>query len=243
MIVFLHGVPETAVIWRKVRDAIDRESIALELPGFGCPKPNDFEPTKDAYANWVADRLAELGEPVHLVGHDWGAGLTYRLATSRPELLASWAADVGNLAHPDYEWHDFAQIWQTEGDGEAFFDAQIAQPVEERAATYELLGLAPEDALEMAAGIDETMAACILGLYRSTVPNAHADWGPWQPVDRPGLVLHPEHDLFSDATLAAEVATALGADFRALPDAGHFWPYQSPQAAADLLVSFWDRAA
>jgi pimeloyl-ACP methyl ester carboxylesterase len=239
MIVFVHGVPETAAIWRKVRATVDAESVALELPGFGCARPEGFAATKDAYVEWLVEELARFDAPVDLVGHDWGAGLTYRVATAHPEVLRSWAADVGNIAHPDYEWHDFAKLWQTPGDGEAFFESQDALPAEERAVLYQAMGLSSDDALEMAAAGDATMGACILALYRSALPNPHADWGPWAPTERPGLVLHPSDDPFSDATLAAQTAEALGAEFAVVEGAGHFWPYQAPEAGAAALQRFW----
>lgn len=240
MIVFLHGVPETAAIWRKVAAAIDRESVALSLPGFGCPRPDGFGATKDDYVTWVLGELDRIGTPVDLVGHDWGAGLTYRVATAHGDRVRSWVADVGNIAHPDYEWHDFARIWQTPGEGEAFVEAQAAAPAVETAAGYETMSLSAEDALEMASAFDAIMGGCILDLYRSAVPNPHAHWGLWGHTSAPGLVLHPSEDLFSDDGLAAEVAETLGARFEVLPDAGHFWPYQAPQAAAAVLTSFWD---
>ena len=131
MIVFVHGVPETAAIWRKVQAAISQPSIAVALPGFGCALPDGFTPSKDAYAEWLVAQLDAIGEPIDLVGHDWGAGLTYRVATAFGDRLHSWVADVGNIVHPDYVWHDFAKIWQTPGDGEAFFESQAAQPVQD----------------------------------------------------------------------------------------------------------------
>ena len=123
VIVFLHGVPETAAFYDALRAEIPQPSIALELPGFGCERPTGFGATKDDYVAWIAAQLERLDEPVDLVGHDWGAGFTYRLATTRPDLLRSWAADVASIVHPDQEWHDFAQVWQTPGDGEAFIAA------------------------------------------------------------------------------------------------------------------------
>ena len=79
MIVFVHGVPETAAIWRKIQGIIDRPSTAVSLPGFGCALPDGFTPSKDAYVEWLVAELDAIGEPIDLVGHDWGAGLTYRL--------------------------------------------------------------------------------------------------------------------------------------------------------------------
>ncbi|MEO6204485.1 MAG: alpha/beta hydrolase [Mycobacteriales bacterium] len=240
MIVFVHGVPETAAIWNKIRALIGQESDALALPGFGCPLPGGFGGTKDDYADWLVHKLEAYDEPVDLVGHDWGAGLTYRVVTTRPELVRSWAADIGNIAHPDYEWHDIGKLWQTPGEGEAFVEAQNAMSPQDRAGLFEAMGVSHEDALEMAAASDATMGTSILGLYRSALPNPHADWGPWSPLATPGLVLNPSDDVFGDERLAREVADQLGAQFAVIEGSGHFWPYQAPAAGAALLTAFWD---
>jgi len=239
MKVFLHGVPETAAIWDGIRSRIDGPSVALALPGFGCPRPEGFAATKDAYVDWVVAELDAIGEPVDLVGHDWGAGLTYRIATAFGDRLRSWVADVGNIAHPGYVWHQFAQTWQTPGEGEAFVQAQSATPAEERAPMFEAMGVPAVHARELAAASDDVMGGCILDLYRSAAPNPHADWGPWSPTSAPGMVLHPSDDPFGDEPLAREVAEALGARFEVLPGVGHFWPYQAPDAAAEVLQRFW----
>ena len=157
MIVFVHGVPETGAIWRKVRAAIDEDSIAVDLPGFGCPRPEGFGATRDEYVAWLLGELDRIGEPVHLVGHDWGAALTHRVATAHGDRLLSWVTDCGSLAHPDYVWHAFAQIWQTPGEGEAYMRTQEEQPTEERAAGLAaIFNLTQEDATEMAAAQDRS---------------------------------------------------------------------------------------
>jgi pimeloyl-ACP methyl ester carboxylesterase len=240
VIVFVHGVPETHRIWRKVQAGVSRESVALSMPGFGTPRPDGFGATKDDYVDWLLAELAEIDEPVDLVGHDWGAGITYGLVTRHPGVVRSWVADVGNLLHPAYVWHDFAKIWQTPGDGEAFVEAQNAQPLDERASGMAMIfGLDQEDALEMAAASDATMGSCILDLYRSATPNPFAHWGPWAPTAEPGLVLCPTEDPFAHAEMAAEVATMLGAGFATLEGAGHFWPYSAPDTAIPVLEAFW----
>lgn len=238
MIVFVHGVPETPAIWDKVRAGVDGPSVALALPGFGCPRPEGFGATKDDYAAWLAGELAALDDPVDLVGHDWGAGLTYRIATAHPELIRSWAADVANIFHPDYEWHDFAKVWQTPGAGEDFIAQQDATPAEQRAPLFEAMGVPADDALAMAGASDLTMGQCILDLYRSATPNPFADWGgDMSPTPAPGLVLHPTADPFGDEAKAQEVAERLGARFEPI-EAGHWWPYQAPEAAAAILRHF-----
>jgi len=239
VIVLVHGVPETSAIWRQVQALIDRESVALQLPGFGCPRPDGLV-TKDDYVDWLLRELDTIDGPIDLVGHDWGAGLTYRIATAHGDRLHSWAADIGNIAHPDYTWHDIGKLWQTPGDGEAFVESQNALPVTERASIFEAVGVPHEGAMEMAASSDMEMGASILGLYRSALPNPYADWGPWSPTLAPGLVLNPTDDVFGNEALAAEVALSLGARFERIEGAGHFWPYQQPEAGAAILTSFWD---
>jgi pimeloyl-ACP methyl ester carboxylesterase len=250
VIVFVHGVPETAAVWDGVRQAIGRESVALGMPGFGTPRPEGFGATKDEYLAWLRGELDALEGPLDLVGHDWGAPLVLQVAATSSSAststsaadggsLRSWVADVGNVMHPDYEWHQFAQVWQTPEEGEAFIAAQTAQTPEEQAPLFESMGIPHDKALEMAAAADATMGACILDLYRSATPNIHADWGPLGPVAGPGLVIHPTEDPFSDEELASEVAATVGAQFTRLDGIGHFWPYQAPDKAAALLESFW----
>jgi len=240
VIVFVHGVPETAAIWDGIRQGIGRDSVALELPGFGNPRPAGFCATKDEYVDWLLGELDRIDEPIDLVGHDWGAGFTFRVAAAHGDRLRSWAADVANIAHPDYEWHAFAKLWQTPGEGEAMFEAQNSLPVEERAAGLEGLGVPHSGAMEMAAAGDADMSSCILDLYRSATPNPHHHWGPWAPTHAPGRVLHATEDPFGDEAKAREVAEALGASFAPIEGAGHFWPYQTPDAGAAVLQALWD---
>lgn len=238
MIVFVHGVPETAAIWDRLRDALERPSVAVALPGFGCARPDGFAATKEAYAAWLIDELSAFADPVDLVGHDWGAGLAARVAMTRPELLRSWTIDVPNIIHPDYRWHDVAVTWQTPEVGEAAFAHVLGQEVEVRAQGLGALGVAPGDAREMAGWLDPTMAGCILALYRSATPNIHADWGPLPSIETPGLALLAVDDPFGDDDMAASTARMLGARIERF-DGGHFWPFSAARAVADVLERFW----
>ena len=236
---FVHGVPETNKIWDRLRANLDGESVALSMPGFGCPRPPGFGATKDEYVDWLVGELNQFDEPVDLVGHDWGAGLTYRVATAHGERLRSWSADVANIMHPDYVWHDFAQIWQTPGEGEAFFAAQRLSSPQERAANFEFLGVPHDDAVSMSESGDETMGACILDLYRSATPNPFATWGDkFKPTIAPGMVLCPSEDPFGNEAKSREVANMLGARHQILDGLGHWWPLQAPEHCTDSLSEF-----
>ena len=112
--VFVHGVPETPAVWRGLLATLDRpDTVALSLPGFDSARPAGFGATMEEYADWLAAQLEHLGGPVDLVGHDWGGGFVVRVVSTRPDLVRSWVTDAAGLGDVEFEWHDFAKIWQT----------------------------------------------------------------------------------------------------------------------------------
>jgi pimeloyl-ACP methyl ester carboxylesterase len=244
-VVFVHGVPETSAVWTGVRAHLDGAhldgALAVDLPGFGTPRPAGFGATKEEYARWLAGELRRLGRPVDLVGHDWGAGFVLRVATAYDVPLRSWAVDVGAVFHPDYVWHDMAQVWQTPGAGEERTAANLAAGRDGRTRSLAAAGVPQADAATMAAAYDATMGGCILDLYRSAVPNPHADWGAelGGPAPAAGLVLQPTGDPYDDPARSGEVAARLGARTHRLDGVGHWWMLQDPAAAAAALRTFW----
>ena len=248
-VLFVHGVPETGVVWNGVRAHLDGDgdggpeggTVALDLPGFGTPRPAGFGATKDEYAQWLADAVRALDAPVDLVGHDWGAGLVLRVVTAHDVPVRSWAVDVAVVFHPDYAWHDIARVWQTPGVGEERMAATVGAGPERRGGFLRAAGAPEADAAVMAAAFDETMAGCILDLYRSALPNPHADWGTGlsRPPRAPGLVLQPTADVYDDPVASAQVAARLGARTARLDGLGHWWMLQDPAAGAAALREFW----
>lgn len=242
--VFVHGVPETGEVWEGLREHLDGDSIALDLPGFGSPRPAGFGATKDEYAQWLAQELRGIEGPIDLVGHDWGAGLVLRVVSAPDVRLRSWAVDVAGVFAQDYVWHEFAQIWQTPEAGEAWMAAVRAAPPgspESVSAVLASSGVPAAEAAAMAARFDATMAESILDLYRSALPNVWADWGAELvgPARGPGLVLQPTADPFDDAATSAAMAARLGARTERLDGLGHWWMLQDPKAGAAVLQDFW----
>ena len=237
-IVFVHGVPETASVWEGVRSAIDAESVAVSLPGFRNPRPDNFPATKEAYASWLREQLAGIDEPIDLVGHDWGAILVTRIVPTDANRIRSCATDAVASFHPDYVWHDFARLWQTPAEGEAFYETYDAMPPEDQAAMLTASGVPEAFAPEMARP-DKTMEKCILDLYRSAT-DVYGDWGKnLGRVPIPGLVLLPPNDTFAEIPLAQDVANTLGARAETLDGLGHWWMLEDPTRAASHLESFW----
>lgn len=241
-IVLVHGVPEVAAVWDPLQAVLDRDDVvALSLPGFGAPLPEGFGATKEEYVAWLVAELETIGSNNHidLVGHDWGGGFVLRVMSTRPELVRSWVSDAGGIGDPDFEWHAFAKIWQTPGEGEDFFAQQLAAPVEERAVIFETFGVPTERAVKLAGWVDEQMAACILSLYRSAV-DVGQEWGPdFHDIGVPGIVLLPSEDPFLSAEGARSAARRAGVEIAELEGLGHWWMLQDPARGAALLGDFW----
>jgi len=165
----------------------------------------------EEYAAWLVAELERLGDPVDLVGHDWGGGFVVRVVSTRPELVRSWVTDAAGIGDVEFEWHDFAKIWQTPQAGEDFWDQQLATSTEERAGVFQMFGVPEEPALDLASHINRTMADCILDLYRSAV-DVGWQWGPdFAAIPAPGLVIIPGEDPFLSAASATKAAARAGA--------------------------------
>jgi pimeloyl-ACP methyl ester carboxylesterase len=192
--------------------------------------------------DWLVSELEAIGEPVDLVGHDWGGGFVCRVACLRPDLIRSWASDVAGLLHEDYVWHDFAKIWQAAGEGEAFFANQLATPRADRIAVYNSMGIMGEVAESFADAGSEEMARCVLALYRSAAQPAMREWGADAALAkvRPGLVVAAENDPFvGGPAMAHTMAGRMGATAVDLPAVGHWWMLQNPELGARTLEAFW----
>jgi pimeloyl-ACP methyl ester carboxylesterase len=240
--VLVHGVPETAAVWDPLRAELDRSDIeAVRLPGFGAPLPSGFAATKEEYVTWLVAELERIGAdgPIDLVGHDWGGGFVVRVVSIRPDLVRSWVTDAAAIGEPGFEWHDFAKIWQTPGEGEDFFAQQLATDPEDSAAVFEAFGVPRERARTLVGWADEQMARCILTLYRSAI-DVGREWGPdFRDIPAPGLVLLPTEDPFLSADGARRAAARAGVDVVELTGIGHWWMLQDPVRAAAVLTDFW----
>ena len=233
--VFVHGVPETFRIWDAIRAQMPQtRTIALALPGFDAPLPDGWNASKEEYAQWLIDEIEAIGEPVDVVGHDWGCLLTQRIVSVRPDLFRSWVCGGGPV-DAEYTWHDTAQAWQTPELGEQV----MAMMTPEILATA-LEGELGSHAEPMARHIDDTMRDTILKLYRSAI-TVGAEWQP--EVDAlgaqlPAMVLWGRDDTYAPPAMGTRLAQRVGAQYHEL-DCGHFWPVLQPLRVSELLSAFW----
>ena len=132
-ILLLHGFPDSSELWREVTPrlvAAGHRVIAPDLRGFG---DSEAPAGRRHYSieRVLADMLALLGhlgvgEPVRVMGHDWGAVIAWCLAMFHPERVA--ASVVLSVGHPrEYAWAGLEQkrkgaytlAWQLPGIAEA----------------------------------------------------------------------------------------------------------------------------
>lgn len=239
---FLHGVPDTPALWEPLLSHLDLpEGVAHTpaLPGFGVPVPQGFSCTKDAYADWVleiAKGLYEASGPIDIVGHDWGAILTARAVSLRPDLFATWT--ISNAApHVDYKWHSMARIWQTPVLGE-LFQMLVMRP-KALAKSLKAQGLPSTLARREAEAFDRTMKSAILRLYRSA-KNVGTEWNAdLDNIHENGLIFWGEQDPYVPLWVGTAFATRTGATLQTHPDAAHWSIVQESQALAAALKALW----
>ncbi|MCV7077200.1 alpha/beta fold hydrolase [Mycobacterium szulgai] len=246
-VVLVHGNPETDAIWGPLLSALGREDVVcLSPPGFGAPLPDDFPATFLAYRDWLERELESTGEPVDLVGHDWGGGHVVNLVMHRPELVRSWASDILGVFDPDYVWHDLAQVWQTPGDGEQLIETMLGGTLEDRTAQMAGFGIPNDIAASLAAAQGPDMGRAILALYRSARQPAIAEAGRTleSAAVRPGLSLLATEDIFvGSETIRRRAAERAGAHTEVLDGLGHWWMVQDPARGAAALTRFWESLA
>jgi pimeloyl-ACP methyl ester carboxylesterase len=236
-VVFVHGVPDTHRVWRRVLERIKRSDVvALSLPGFGCAIPDGFGATKEEYVNWLTDALESLPRPIDFVGHDWGSLLVVRVVSTHPDLARSWVGG-GAPVSSGYVWHSAARAWQTPQIGEG----QMAALTESVARRYLIdQGVPESEATETARHIDPVMKDCVLRLYRSAT-NVFAEWETdLVHIHAPGLVLWGENDPFAEPRFADQ----MGQQTRArrvvhLTNCGRWWQLQRPGEVAAALEQHW----
>ena len=105
-LVFIHGWPDDAGLWRRQVDALGRSHrcVLLTLPNFGgqAEKAGGYDFTELALRLAATVRLVQPAGSVGLVIHDWGSYLGYLLERNEPGLVNRIAAlDVGAHIRPE----------------------------------------------------------------------------------------------------------------------------------------------
>lgn len=102
VVLCLHGFPDVPQTWNTLATALASRGYRVVcpwLPGYfpsPAPGPIDFDAVADKLMK-LADALSPY-QPVRLVGHDWGAVLSYRMLSRDPERF--YSAVMMSVPHP-----------------------------------------------------------------------------------------------------------------------------------------------
>ncbi len=244
-VVLLHGFPQRASSWDRVAPLLHRSglrTLALDQRGYS---PGARPRSRSAYRidEAVDDLLAlldDVGRPVHLVGHDWGAAVGWVAAARHPERLRTFTAvsvpHPGSMVRAGLRGGQALRSW---------YMAAFQLPwIPER-----LLSSRWGDRCLAATG----MPAEAVERYRREVVEAGAlagglGWYRALPLRGssavPDRVTVPTTMVWSDRDTAIGRAAARGAEryvdapytFVELAGTSHWVPEEAPEALADAIV-------
>src|SRR5690606_15183207 len=103
-VVFVHGIRTSATMWRSSSTYLSERGIparAIDLPGHGTRRDEDFTLHEALHTIDVAERDADARGPVLLVGHSMGGLLTlaYAGGSQTPPVAGIVAASCTTLPH------------------------------------------------------------------------------------------------------------------------------------------------
>ncbi len=248
-VLLLHGFPDTHRLWRHQVPALTAagfRTIAPDLRGFGASdRPGSYG--VGAHIGDLLGVLDQLDVPAaHVVGHDWGAGIAWALASLVPDRVRSLAAlsvghpaafGGGGLAQREKSW--YMLLFQFEGVAEQWLSADDF-------ANFRDWSGHPE-ADEVVARLDEPGAlTAALGIYRHSLPPASLVSPPpdWPPVAVPTLGIWSSGDRFliEEQMAGSEAAVAGPWRYARVEDAGHWMQLERPNEVNRLLLDFFARA-
>ncbi len=249
-VLLIHGFPDSSHGWRGVMPLLaeDHRVYAPDLRGYGGTQRPDDGYELGTLADDVIALLDALElETVDLIGHDWGAAITWEVAAVAPERLDS--ITVLNIPHPTALYDAFQQVPEQRKYKKFAnlmklrFTARVLSNVaqDERGEKLYFPELVDDSAFSATDAaqyhalfdeLDETRAA--LAYYRTNFASWRATWEKAQAhpkIDLPTLVLWGAQDNYM---LASEAERSCGyvnktCSAHVHPDAGHWLLWEQPE--------------
>lgn len=253
-VLLLHGVPETSICFRDLapRLAHGRRVLAPDLPGLGGSVYDGPFDVGSLVTQLTALLDAEVGgQPVDVVGHDWGGSLALALAGARPDLVRRLV--VANAPYRELSLLHAPHI--------PFFALPIVPELVfrlgGRRVVDAMFALAWRAPTRLDAGVKAEYEAAytrpdnvraMLGYYRAAARPRIAGVVPGRrpPPGAPRVRAEAMMVLWGvlDPVLPMSVGEAVVRDLGAgcvmvtVPGAGHFVIEEAPQVVADALLEF-----
>ena len=249
-VVLLHGFPDSGRLWRHQVPALADAGFRVVVPDLRGYGRSDKPEQVDAYsmmllAGDVMAMMSDAGvDRAHVVGHDWGAGLAWAMASLAPGRVDHLVVmSVGNpvpflrtLEQRQKSWYmllfqfpGIAERWLTE-DNWANFRVWAGHP----------------DADQVIAELEETGSLTPgLNYYRANV--GPESWvGPpleLPPVQAPAMGLWSTGDIALTEVQMTDSAKNMAGSWRyeRLDGPGHWMQLEAPDQVNALLLDFLPR--
>ena len=249
-VVLLHGFPDSGRLWRHQVPALADAGFRVVVPDLRGYGRSDKPEQVDAYsmmllAGDVMAMMSDAGvDRAHVVGHDWGAGLAWAMASLAPGSVDHLVVmSVGNpvtflrtLEQRQKSWYmllfqfpGIAERWLTE-DNWANFRVWAGHP----------------DADQVIAELEETGSLTPgLNYYRANV--GPESWvGPpleLPPVQAPAMGLWSTGDIALTEVQMTDSAKNMAGSWRyeRLDGPGHWMQLEAPDQVNALLLDFLPR--
>ena len=234
-LLFLHGNPDSHVLWRGVIEQLDGRfrCIAPDLPGFGESTLDPaFDFSLESMAAFVEELVCQLGlkKPVGLVVHDFGGPYGLSWTVKHPHRLRG-VLITNSLFFASYRWHFWARVWRTPWLGELSMRlmGRWLFHFEVRRGSRKL---SKEHIEALWQQIDPVKKRMVLRLYRATDPAGFTGWEErfhGLAKTLPVRVLWGEQDPYIAPRWAFGFGTS---DVHFFPESGHWLPAEETEAVA-----------
>ena len=247
-VLLLHGWPDAANVWRHQVPALAAHHyrvLAPDLRGFGG---SSRPPEVEAYVapRMVGDVIGLLDhlsiERAHLVGHDWGAAISWMTAALVPDRVATVTAlSVGHpAAFRAAGWGQREKSWymllfQFPGVAEQWLSADGFRNLREWSGHPDI-----DPVVERLA--EPGALAASLNLYRAILPPASLVEPPLElpPVKAPAMGIWSSGDLaLTEEAMTGSAAHVAGPwRYERLDGVGHWLQLDAPEVVNALLLDF-----
>lgn len=260
LVILLHGFPEFWYSWRYQIPALARyfKVVVPDLRGYNDSDKPASGYDLDTLSTDIRGLISSLGYvKAHVVGHDWGGMIAWRLAQKFPQVLDRlailnaphpyrfWQELAGNLDQLRRSWYVFA--FQIPGVPEWLIQHNLTDFVKNffRGQAVRQGAFTAEDTQLYEAALKKPgVISAAINYYRSSLSpqNWLYHWGRSPvPITVPTLILWSEEDALLSQKLTEGMEPLINAPFKLkfVPHCGHWMQQEVPQTVNRELLNFF----